>query len=592
MGRNQAEMRNDFRSHPVLSAVNIQSIYNIAQICAAQHIANAILSPGSRCAPLLVGFSRHPAIATRVIIDERSAAYIALGIAQQTRNPVVLVCTSGTAALNYAPAIAEAYFLQVPLLVLTADRPAEWIEQQDGQTIHQTELYGKHVKKFYQLPVDTSAADAQWHFERVVSEAIILSRQEPQGPVHLNIPVREPFYPKIGEQISFNLDVKIIRCIEAESILTASQWQDLLCKIDSCEKVLILCGQYIPGKELKSALQQISKTGSMVLCSDILANLHGVAVSFADGILALQSDAEVEALKPDLLITFGLSVLSKNVKAFFRKCHVQKHWHIQPSALAADAFQSLTDVVQVKPEYFFVHLAQLLRDRAQNTEFRLRWQQLQTASVQALNQSLHLTQTFSGLQLMRSILNRTDKQCILHLGNSMSVRYANMFGVQNPDIDVYCNRGTSGIDGCVSTALGHALVSDKLNILVVGDVSVLYDRNAFWNRYIPDNFRVIVMNDFGGGIFRLIEGPGNCAELDECFVAHQRMDASHIAEEAGFDYIRCDSFPALENGLDCLFDPAAGKMILELFTDREVNTLAFNHYKMLLKNHCQKLQSS
>lgn len=572
--------------------MNVQSIYNIAQICALHNISNAILSPGSRCAPLVVGFSRHEAIDTRVIIDERSAGYIALGVAQQTNKPSILVCTSGTAALNYAPAIAEAYFLQVPLLVLTADRPPEWIGQQDGQTIHQVELYGKHVKRSYQLPVDTSCRDAEWHFERVISEAINMANQEPKGPVHLNIPIREPFYPQMGELVGFKDNVKVIRCIEPELRLTASQWQRMIEKINRCKKVLILCGQNILSNELKTSLDCILQLTNVVLCGDILANLHGVenASRFVDGILALQNDAEIEVLRPDLLITFGQSVLSRNVKAFFMKCHAQEHWHIQPSPVAADTFQSLTDVVQVKPEYFFQHLAQVFSGYTQEIDYRSRWKQLESSTLQALNESLSSIHSFSELHIMNSILGKIDNDCILHLGNSMSVRYANMFNVRNPDIKVYCNRGTSGIDGSVSTALGHALVSDKLNILIIGDVSVLYDRNAFWNRHIPDNFKIIVLNDSGGGIFKLIDGPSSLVELNECFVTHQTFDTSHIAREAGLKYINCDSAHSLDEGLDCFLDSDTGKSILEIFTDSDVNTSAFNEYKKILKSNFERLR--
>ena len=173
----------------------LQPIWNIAHICYKHGIENVIISPGSRSAPLTLAFARHENLNCKVVADERSAAFVALGIAQQTGKPVVLICTSGSAAYNYAPAIAEAYFQQIPLLVLTADRPPEWIDQLDGQTIRQNNIYGKHVKESYTLPVDLSHKDAIWHVGRIVSEAINLSKTYPFAPVHINAPFREPFYP-------------------------------------------------------------------------------------------------------------------------------------------------------------------------------------------------------------------------------------------------------------------------------------------------------------------------------------------------------------------------------------------------------------
>ncbi|MBC8082789.1 MAG: 2-succinyl-5-enolpyruvyl-6-hydroxy-3-cyclohexene-1-carboxylic-acid synthase, partial [Hymenobacter sp.] len=187
----------------------MQAIHNIAEICARHGITDVVLSPGSRSAPLTLAFARHPALTVRVVPDERAAAFIALGMAQAQRRVVVLVCTSGTAGLNYAPAVAEAYFQQIPLVIFTADRPPEWIDQLDGQTVRQHNLYGAHAKGAFEFPVDTSHADAKWHSARLINEAINLAQAAPAGPVQVNVPLREPFYPKAGEEIRYEQDVKI-----------------------------------------------------------------------------------------------------------------------------------------------------------------------------------------------------------------------------------------------------------------------------------------------------------------------------------------------------------------------------------------------
>jgi 2-succinyl-5-enolpyruvyl-6-hydroxy-3-cyclohexene-1-carboxylate synthase len=175
----------------------LQPIYDIAAICARKGLTNAVLCPGSRNAPLVIAFTRHPEIKSRTFSDERSAGFVALGLAQQRKEAVMLVCTSGTAAYNFAPAVAEAYFSHIPLLVFTSDRPAEWITQMDGQAIHQAEIFGKHVKKSFQLPQEYEHRDNQWAINRMVNEAINLAVQEPKGPVHLNVPFRS-LYPTPG----------------------------------------------------------------------------------------------------------------------------------------------------------------------------------------------------------------------------------------------------------------------------------------------------------------------------------------------------------------------------------------------------------
>jgi 2-succinyl-5-enolpyruvyl-6-hydroxy-3-cyclohexene-1-carboxylate synthase len=218
------------------SKLILQPIIDLASICAQKGVKNAILSPGSRCAPITLAFARHPDIQTRTISDERSAAFIALGMAQQLNMPVVLICTSGSAAYNYAPGVAEAFFQQIPLIVITADRPPEWIDQWDGQTIRQTEIYGKHVKGFFQFPDEYGHQDKVWHANRIVNEAINLSKEFPAGPVHINIPLREPFYPEETEIFDFFKKVRIIEPMYSEPVLSEGNKSDLIKGLSAFKK--------------------------------------------------------------------------------------------------------------------------------------------------------------------------------------------------------------------------------------------------------------------------------------------------------------------------------------------------------------------
>ncbi|RYG01516.1 MAG: 2-succinyl-5-enolpyruvyl-6-hydroxy-3-cyclohexene-1-carboxylic-acid synthase, partial [Chitinophagaceae bacterium] len=255
----------------------LQPINDIAAICALHGIEEAVLCPGSRSAPLTLAFVRHSGIRTRTITDERSAAFIALGIAQQTKKPVVLVCTSGTAALNFAPAIAEAFYQQIPLLVLTADRPPEWIDQHDGQAIKQQNIYGGHVKKSFQVPVDLTHPDAAWHTNRIINEAINLTQVYPAGPTHINVPFREPFYPVEGEVYSFSKNPRIIKSWSVAASLTENCLSQLQEIISQSKRVLVIAGLNAPDKKLQEAINRASQANSLVFIPDITSNLTSVA---------------------------------------------------------------------------------------------------------------------------------------------------------------------------------------------------------------------------------------------------------------------------------------------------------------------------
>ena len=248
----------------------IEPLYKISEICSAFGIEDVIICPGSRSAAMTLAFSRNPKIKTKVIADERSAAFVALGMAQQSRKTVALVCTSGSASLNFAPAISEAFFQEIPLLILTADRPPEWIHQYDGQTIFQKDIYGKHVKKSYDLPVDTTHLDAQWQVERMVNEAISLAKQVPSGPVHINLPIREPFYPSENE--FFFGDHRKVNFIPIEKKINKEAWFDLIDIWENSERKMIAVGQNF--YNLDTALKGLSEGEGVVVLADIISNVN------------------------------------------------------------------------------------------------------------------------------------------------------------------------------------------------------------------------------------------------------------------------------------------------------------------------------
>ncbi|NVK48835.1 MAG: 2-succinyl-5-enolpyruvyl-6-hydroxy-3-cyclohexene-1-carboxylic-acid synthase [Cyclobacteriaceae bacterium] len=555
--------------------MSIQAIVDLVAICAKKGVRNAVLSPGSRCAPLTIAFARHPGINTRTISDERSAAFVALGLAQQLKEPVVLVCTSGSAALNYFPAIAEAFFQEIPLFVLTADRPPEWIDQWDGQTIFQPEVYGKHVKKFFQFPDSFETKDQLWHAHRIVNEAINLSTNGPQGPVHINIPLREPFYPKKDEQLIPSSDLNVFTQIRGEKRLAESSLQLLQKELSKYQRILIVPGQQKPNPTYQKVLEKLIQEKQVVVVSDCISNLQVTgSITLHDHWLGNESLSK--NLKPDLVITFGKSLISKPLKLFLRK-HQVEHWHIQPYEGVKDTFQHLTQILDSEPEFILNFLLEKLP--TQNQRFFENWHRLEQKVQEKLPLILEGA-SFGEYQALHKILPLIPTNSIIHLANSMAVRYVNFLGKRNQEVN--CNRGTSGIDGTNSTAVGCALATSDFVTVITGDLAFFYDRNAFWNNYEIPNLRIILLNNHAGGIFRLIEGPKEQAELEEYFETHQPLSAKYLSQEFSFDYFHAKNLEELEKSLEGFYETSSKPKLLEIETESPKNAAILKSIKEML----------
>lgn len=565
-----------------------QHIYDLAEACSRKGIIHAVICPGSRSAPLTIAFANHPSIKCFVIPDERSAAFVALGMAQNTGLPVALICTSGSAAYNFAPAVAEAYFQQIPLLVLTADRPPEMIDQLDGQTIRQKNLYGVHVKKYFELPVDEGDTQS-WFVNRTINEAVNLTKSDAAGPVHVNCPFREPFYPQANEPIVYNAvriiqeTLPVIELPTAKVSMLKTQWK-------SFKKILIVAGQGEYNPKVISALQTLLKKLKVPVIGELLSNLHPVTnvIQTADLFLGQAPDELKETLHPELLITFGKSIISKNVKTFLRKYIPQQHWHIQAHGDYADTFQNLSQVLRCTPEFFFEHVPategkDTFRNQKQNNYYQL-WQAEEHRAIQAKLNFCADLQT-GEFNLVRQIMEQLPSRCNLHLANSMSVRYANLvtLSARQKGIRVFCNRGTSGIDGCSSTTVGHSLVSDVPNVLITGDMAFMYDRNAFWHNYALPNLRVVVLNNHGGVIFNMIDGPAGRHETSQYFVTFQAQSAKSITAEFGMNYEQLDNPKKWKNSLKNFFDFKGKPKLVELESDQQKTVDEFNTLKTKMK---------
>ncbi|GAB3902177.1 2-succinyl-5-enolpyruvyl-6-hydroxy-3-cyclohexene-1-carboxylic-acid synthase [Larkinella knui] len=571
-----------------------QHVLNLVELCVRKGLRQAIISPGSRSAPLTLALARHPEMTTRAVADERSAGFIALGMAQQLRQPVIVVCTSGSAVYNLAPAVAEAYFQEIPLLILTADRPKDWTHQQDGQTIYQTEIFGKHVKRSFELPADFIHADARWFAERVTNEAVDLARTEPRGPVHINIPLREPLYPTGEETFQYG-PVRVIEQVTAAPALAPETWHQIQQEWETAERKLIAIGQGPHDPALLAILKKMSDEWRIPVVGDAISNLprNDEFGTQLDVFLGGTDEEMNKELVPDLLITCGQSFLSKQFKLFLRNHQPRSHWQIQPHNRLADPFQSLTRLIPYEPAAFFEKLFSDIDyqrfvsndDDDSDDHFQENWRALDRKATRLVSQFLKDDAVFHEWAVIQRILDALPVESQLHVANSMPVRYVNLSGLaEQQQVEVFANRGTSGIDGCLSTAVGAALTTDKVVTALIGDVAFFYDRNALWNSLVPPNLRIIVLNNHGGNIFRIIDGPSRQPELDAYFETAQPLSAENTAKDANLVYTNVFSYGELKTALADFFTTGDSAKMLEIQTDRRVNAEQFQRYKQLVQD--------
>ena len=519
-------------------------VRDLVEVLAQKGVKHIVISPGSRNAPLIISFNRHPSFTCYSIVDERCAAFFALGIAQQTKNPVVICCTSGSAALNYAPAIVEAYYQKIPLLVLTADRPTEWIDQMDGQTIRQSKLYLNYSKGSFDLPLEVNNEDDRWYAQRISNEAIELTQFPEPGPVHINIPFKEPLYglkdyskeklPKLFETTKTLLELP-----DGEIAELKEEWK-------SYNRILLITGLLHPNEVLNELLNDLSSQKNVAILTETTSNVFGKYFNRSiDRVIAGIEGDEVDYV-PDLLVTIGGPVVSKKVKAFLRENKPKAHWHINASNDTVDTYQSLTRIIPVSPE----KVLKFFTGIEVNSDYRDKWLGKDSSLQKVYNQFIKEIE-FCDLKVFETVLNKIPKESQLQLGNSTVVRYSNLFDqpFQNK-LRCYSNRGTSGIDGTLSTAVGAAIATRKSTTVITGDLSFFYDSNALWITPFPQNLKIILINNKGGSIFRIIEGPSNIDELEPFFEAKHNLNAEYIAKTFGLDYTFCDNETDLKKSLE------------------------------------------
>ncbi|MBW2961399.1 2-succinyl-5-enolpyruvyl-6-hydroxy-3-cyclohexene-1-carboxylic-acid synthase [Mesonia aestuariivivens] len=567
---------------------------SITLLCLSKGIKHVVISPGSRNAPLTISFSNHPDIEAYSVVDERSAAFFALGLAQQLKEPVALCCSSGSALLNYYPAIAEAYYSDVPLVVISADRPVERIDIGDGQTIRQKNVYQNHILYSANLyselvleeavPIDPKLKqklfEAQKHNEREINLALNMAIEQ-NGPVHVNAPFYEPLYQLVEKSSVAPLSIEPIREPKTTTKKALQPYAEIWNK---AKKKLVLVGVNKPNAVEQAYLDWLAEDPSVLVFTETTSNLHHEKfITRIDKLIApieasTNKENEFQQLQPDLLLTFGGLIISKKIKAFLRTYQPKHHWHVDAKK-AFDTFFCLNKHFDVNVNEFFNKFSKIVTPVESN--YRDQW--LEVNAQRDVHHDKYMEEIpFCDLKAFRQVLQQMPEEQVVHLSNSSVVRYAQLFRL-SPSLQVYCNRGTSGIDGSSSTAVGASVRANFPTTLITGDISFLYDSNALWNNYIPKSFRIIIINNQGGGIFRILPGAKEAAHFSTFFETTHNLRANHLAEMYNFSYQAATDEKSLKNELIPFYAEGDRPKILEIFTPREDNDQYLkNYFKVLL----------
>jgi len=574
----------------------------VIELCKAKNIQHIVISPGSRNAPLTIGFSHDDYFHCYSIVDERCAAFFALGIAQQIQKPVAVVCTSGSALLNYYPAVAEAFYSDIPLVVLSADRPKHLLGIGDGQTINQENVFENHILYSANLKQDLKEENGylvnedlpifknienklerllgiqqniQTQNEEGINEALNIAICK-KGPVHINIPFDEPLYERVE---ALTVKPKVIEVFSKTPKIDDVLLDEIVDAWYHAKKKLVIVGVNQPNTIEQKWLDELAEDESVVVFTESTSNIHHPKFfPSIDKIIAPLNEEQLQALQPEILLTFGGLIVSKKIKTFLRNNKPKHHWHIDTKK-ASDTFFSLEHHIKTTPNQFFSQFSPKITHVAKS-DYQEFWLQVKKDRKQKHAAYLNSI-AFSDLKVFQSVLKAIPSHSVLQLGNSSTIRYAQLFKINN-SVEVFCNRGTSGIDGSTSTAIGCAVGNPKQTTFITGDLSFFYDSNALWNNYIPNNFRIIIINNEGGGIFRILPGKKDTENFDTFFETKHSLSAIHLSEMYGFEYQKASNEEELSSALPSFYTEGVKPKILEIFTPRKTNdTVLMNYFKSL-----------
>ena len=546
----------------------------LTALLVAHGVEKAVVCPGSRNAPIVHNLNECKQIDCFPVTDERSAGFYALGLSLATGRPVVVCVTSGSALLNVAPAVAEAFYRHVPLIVVSADRPAAWIGQLDGQTMPQPNALASFVRKAVSLPEPHDPTE-RWHCNRLVNEALYLSTCRSGAPVHINVPITEPLFNFNTAELPQERVIKRVPTMAQTELPSV-----LLDAIQQSNRPMVVIGQMPYNAISDNTIEKLAR--SMTVIREPLSNGCGVA-HFDETICRIK---EAEEYRPDFVLYIGDTIVSKRTRQFLRQAQAETCLLTADAGVLSDPLMSLTQVVEYCDDRHLNAIlmsladatnpsangktASTLSEAARNrAEFRQLWND---ALAEAGRQIADFEPKYSQMAAVKYFeeqLEDMDYPLHIHYANSTAVRLANIYANHY----VWCNRGVNGIEGSLSTAAGFSLVTNDRVFCIIGDLSFFYDQNALWNTNLKGNLRILLLNNSEGGIFRQLKGLSDSPAAHNYIAAAHTSNAQGICTQNDIGYIKATNTAEMQMGIVALLTREASRpMLLEVVTDAETDT--------------------
>ncbi len=527
----------------------------------AQGINTIVVSPGNSHNPLVRSVEEDSFFNTYCVTDERSAAFFAIGIAQEVQTPVAIMCTSGTATCNYISGVTEAYRRNIPLVVITADKHPYFLGQIEDQMINQPPLFRDITKYAVTLPEIVDDKD-DWYCRRLLNEAFLEMNHHGTGPIHINVPISYGMFAVDNTFTTSQLPkIELMQRLDTSS--PDSQWENVFNSLGN-KKILFLCGQDITfSPKEQELLDKVSKGYNCILGKDPLSNLHSERAISLEKIL-LQS----HQLKPDIVITLNGSTAA-SIKYRFKSPEMPfQHWLVHEKGTVADPYRKLKYIFECNTADFLQKMLQHAPKQASTGYFE---------ACKAVENQFRLPELpYSQAYAFQQFLSNAPADCIMHLGNSSTIRLAQFFDF-NAKTKIFCNRGVNGIDGCMSSFIGHAACTDKTCFLLIGDLTFFYDMNALWNRYVGKNVRILLFNNGGAALFHFNQGLKKFPTLNQNVAAEHAATAKGWVESAGCKYLYATNEQELNNALSVFVsEESDAPIVLEVFTHKEQDAVIWH----------------
>lgn len=573
---------------------NKENINILTALLVEYGVSDAVVCPGSRNAPIVHNLAQCESIRCHPVTDERSAGFYALGLALATRRPTVVCVTSGTALLNLAPAVAEAFYQHVPVVVVSADRPQQWIGQLDGQTLPQPDALGLFVRRAVSLPEPDSCSpesscyeEQRWLCRRLVNEALLDSMLRQPAPVHINVPVTEPLFTFDVERLPV---VRRLGVMEKVSFL--NEQPELFGRFFRAGRPLVVVGQMAASLISPETICSLSR--HYVVFTEPLSNPSYISIHFDEAVRYLaKADGSIDTAQyiPDYIIYVGDTIVSKPARRWLRASKAPSCL-ITPDALDIhDPVMTLEDVVECPLDDIDVLLSQfcdiydnkddyadddgIMAHEESRKAFHSRWQALLDRCSEHAEAYEPQFSQMATVKYFEEQLADLDMDICVHYANSSAIRLACIYAQHY----VWCDRGVNGIEGSLSTAAGFSLATDALTVCVIGDLSFFYDQNALWNSNTRGNLRIILLNNHGGSIFRQLPGLDKSPAADAFVAAKHDASAQGICTQNDIGYLAAKNMDEMQIGIVTLLTRETDRpMLLEVFTEGDEDARTLDKY--------------